>query len=274
MTIAHHLMPAYDLFLWPPDPKHKRDSKLWPGTWNRLTEREQMAWEKAYFDENEAFKKANLTGKDLVRWKYQRYVKNYLRCILALDESIGRLLDYLDANGLRDNTIVVYSSDQGWFLGEHGWYDKRWMYEESLRTPLMIRWPARAKAGLVCKDLVSNLDLAPTFISAARKQRPTDLQGRNLIPLLADRTPSDWRRSIYYRYYEFPGSHAVQRHYGVRTQTHKLIHFDELNAWELYDLRNDPNELHNLYDDPEHAAVQKRLKGELARLRKHYEDEQ
>jgi len=172
---------------------------------------------------------------------------------------------------LAENTVVIYSSDQGWYLGEHGWYDKRWMYEESFRTPLLARWPGVTKPGSENHDLVQNLDYAETFLDLCGVKRPKDMQGESIVPLLKGKKPKDWRESLYYHYYEFPGAHSVRRHYGVRTETHKLIHFYNLDGWELYDLEKDPNELNSVYGKPEYAALTKELKDELARLRKLYQ---
>ncbi|NOX53650.1 MAG: sulfatase [Planctomycetes bacterium] len=254
MTIAQTMTP-FDLKLTPP---------------RNLTPEQLKVWNAAYEPKNEAFRKANLKGKDLVRWKYQRYMKDYLRCIASVDENVGRLLDYLDRTGLAANTVVIYSSDQGFYLGEHGWFDKRWIYEESLRTPLLVRWPGVAKPGTVNKDLVSNLDFAETFLDIAGAPIPSDMQGRSLVPLLKGRTPTDWRKSFYYHYYEFPGAHHVRRHYGVVDGRYKLIHFYEpdVNEWELYDLQQDPKELRSVYGEPEYARIQDRLLAELKRLRK------
>jgi arylsulfatase A-like enzyme len=233
---------------------------------------EQLAtWHAAYDEENEEFRKANLQGKDLVRWKYQRYIKDYLRCVAAVDDSIGKLLAYLDESGLAENTIVVYSSDQGFYLGDHGWFDKRFMYEESLRMPLLVRWPGVTKPGSVNEDLVQNLDFGETFLEAAGVEIPRDMQGRSLVPLLKGETPSDWRESIYYQYYEYPASHAVQKHYGIRTAKHKLMHFYKINEWELYDLERDPDELQNIYEDSQSEQVVAELKEELTRLREQYQ---
>lgn len=245
-----------------------RDLKL--TTPAALTPEQRKAWDAYYEPRNEAFKKANPQGKDLVRWKYQRYMHDYLACIASVDESVGRVLDYLKDAGLDKNTIVVYSSDQGFYLGEHGWFDKRWIFEESLRTALLARWPAVVKPGSVNKDMVSNLDFAETFLEAAGVPVPAEMQGRSLVPLLKGTTPQDWRKSFYYHYYEFPGPHSVPRHYGVVTARYKLVHFYEpnMNYWELFDLQNDPHELKSVYDQKEYADVQKELVQELARLRK------
>ena len=236
-----------------------------------LTPEQKAKWNAAYDPKNKAFADAKLEGDELLKWKYQRYVKDYLRCIDSVDENIGRLLDYLDKSGLAENTVVIYSSDQGWYLGEHGWYDKRWMYEESFRTPLLARWPGVTKPGSENHDLVQNLDYAETFLDLCGVKRPKDMQGESIVPLLKGKKPKDWRESLYYHYYEFPGAHSVRRHYGVRTETHKLIHFYNLDGWELYDLEKDPNELNSVYGKPEYAALTKELKDELARLRKLYQ---
>ena len=255
MTITRHLS-ANDLKLRAP---------------GNLTPEQKTKWNAAYDPKNKAFEEANLEGDELLKWKYQRYVKDYLRCIDSVDENVGRLLDYLDKSGLAENTVVIYSSDQGWYLGEHGWYDKRWMYEESFRTPLIARWPGVTKPGSENHDLVQNLDYAETFLDLCGVKRPEDMQGESIVPLLKGKKPKDWRKSLYYHYYEFPGAHSVRRHYGVRTETHKLIHFYNLDGWELYDLEKDPNELNSVYGKPEYAALTKELKVELERLRKLYQ---
>lgn len=229
-------------------------------------------WNAAYGPKNEAFEKAKATmsEKEIIQWKYQRYVKDYLRCVKSVDDGIGRILDYLDESGLAKNTIVIYSSDQGWYLGEHGWYDKRWMYEESLRTPLLVRWPGIVKAGSRNEDIVSNLDFAETFLDVAGVKVPSDMQGRSIAPLLKGEAAKDWRKSFYYHYYEFPGAHSVARHYGVTNGHHKLIHFYQKEEWELFDLKKDPNEMKSVHGDPNYAVVQKEMEIELARLRKEF----
>jgi len=232
---------------------------------------EQFAIFDGYFrPRNEAFLKAGLTGKDKTRWHYQRYIKNYLRCVRAVDENVGRLLQWLDDNDLADNTVVIYSSDQGFYLGEHGWFDKRWIYEESLRTPLLVRWPGVVTAGTEnTEDIVSNLDFAETFLDIAGAPIPGDMQGRSLLPVLAGQTPDDWRQTFYYHYYE-SGGHGVPLHYGVTDGRYKLIRFPEpnLDAWEFFDRKNDPRELESIYGDPTVAEEQQRMHGELDRLRK------
>jgi len=254
MTIEEHLNPN-DLKLTQP---------------KNFTPEQLAAWNAAYGPKNEAFEKANLTGKALVKWKYQRYVKDYLRCVKSVDDGIGRVLDYLDESGLAKNTIVMYSSDQGWYLGEHGWFDKRWMYEESLKTPLLARWPGVIKPGSINNDIVSNLDFAETFLDVAGAKVPGDMQGRSLVPIFNGNTPKNWRTTFYYHYYEFPGAHAVARHYGVTNGKQKLIRYYELDESELFDLEKDPNELESIFGKPEAAEVQKNLEAELKRLRTLY----
>jgi arylsulfatase A-like enzyme len=239
-----------------------------------LTPEQKNLWDAAYEPKNEAFRKANLQGKDLVRWKYQRYIKDYLRCVASVDDNVGRMLDYLDEAGLADNTVVIYASDQGFYLGDHGWFDKRFMYEESLRMPLLVRYPKEIKPGSVNNDIVMNLDFAPTFLDFAGVSKPADVQGRSIRTLLQGKTPKDWRKSMYYHYYEYPAVHSAKRHYGVRTQRYKLIHFyHDIDEWELYDLQKDPDELNNIYNDPAYADVVKKLKAELSRLREEFKDD-
>jgi arylsulfatase A-like enzyme len=248
-----------------------KDLKLVP--LDGLTPEQKAEWDAAYGPRNKAFKEANPQGKDLVRWKYQRYIKDYLRCIASVDDNVGRLLDYLDESGLAQNTVVVYCSDQGFYLGDHGWFDKRFMYEESLRMPLLVRYPQEIRPGSVNDDIALNLDFAETFLDYAGVPAPADMQGRSLRPLLQGRTPQDWRTSMYYHYYEYPAVHSVKRHYGVRTQRYKLIHFyHDIDEWELYDLKTDPDEMHNIYSEPQYADVVKELKAELSRLRTQYHD--
>jgi arylsulfatase A-like enzyme len=217
-------------------------------------------------------KSTTLTGDALLRWKYQRYIKDYLRCIASVDDNVGRVLDYLDANGLRENTIVIYTSDQGFFLGDHGWYDKRFMYEESLKMPFIVRWPGVIAPGSVQTAMALNVDFAPTFMDLAGLKTPGDMQGRSLMPLFRGKTPRNWRSSMYYRYYHDPGHHNTRAHYGLRTETHKLIYFWKKDQWELYDLRNDPAELHNIYSDPAQVKIVARLKSELYRLKTQVQD--
>ena len=214
----------------------------------------------------------SLSDLDLKKWKYQRYMRDYLACVASVDDNVGRVLDYLDANGLADNTIVIYTSDQGFFLGDHNWFDKRFMYEESLRMPLLVRWPGTVKPRTVSDGMVINVDFAPTLLAAAGLPVPADVQGRSFLPLLKGETPADWRTSMYYRYYHYPMHHKVQPHYGVRTEKHKLIYFNKIDEWELYDLTKDPREVKNVYADPANAELVKKLKEELYRLKKELKD--
>ncbi len=244
-----------------------RDMKLvTPG---QLTDAQRQAWDAYYAPRNEAFLQANLSGKDLVRWRYQRYMHDYLGCIKAVDEGVGRLLQFLEDEGLANNTIVVYASDQGFYLGEHGWFDKRWIFEESLRTPLLVRWPGVTKPGSVNSDLVSNLDFAETFLDAAGLPIPAEMQGASLVPLLQGKTPSDWRTAFYYHYYEYPAPHHVRPHYGVVTDRYKLVRFygPDTDYWELFDRQQDPHELTSFYDAADYAGVRKELESQLAQLR-------
>jgi arylsulfatase A-like enzyme len=236
----------------------------------QLTPEQRKEWDAYYEPRNAKFRAANLQGKDLVRWKYQRYMHDYLATLKAVDESVGKLLDYLEQEGIADNTIVIYSSDQGFYLGEHGWFDKRWIFEESLRTPLLVRWPGVTQPGTVNKDLVSNLDYAETFLDAGGLMPPAEMQGRSLKPVLAGRTPADWRKSFYYQYYEWPTPHHVRPHYGVVTDRYKLVHFYGTGEdyTELFDLQKDPNELRSVYEAPSYASTRAQLEQELARLRK------
>jgi arylsulfatase A-like enzyme len=236
--------------------------------WSRMTEDQRKAFAEAYESRNIVFENAELQGTDLIRWKYQRYIKDYLRCIAAVDDNVGRILDYLEKNKLDKNTIVIYSSDQGFYLGEHGWFDKRWMYEESFRMPLIIRWPGKIKPGTIFTQLTQNIDFAPTILEAAGAKVHEDIQGISLMPLIKGEK-TDWRKSLYYHYYEH-GVHGVARHYGVRTERYKLIHFYTTDEWELFDLINDPQEMTSVYYNSAYKKVRKDLEAELNRLRNFY----
>jgi arylsulfatase A-like enzyme len=243
------------------------DAKLRPPP--GMNEEQLKEWNAYYGPRNEAYRKANLNGKDLVRWRYQRYMHDYLGCVKAVDESVGRLLKFLDDEGLADNTMVILSSDQGFFLGEHGWFDKRWIFEESLRSPLLVRWPGVTKPGSVNKSIVSLVDFAPTFLNVSGLEPPADMQGQSLLPLLKGETPSNWRTSLYYHYYEFPVPHRVRPHYGVITDRFKLVRYykPDVDDWELLDREKDPLEVKNFYGDAAYAATVKELYAELDRLR-------
>ena len=252
----------------------RRDLKLVPPPQLQGPQRNQWLSEKpTEVEVEEGGQKKVLKGEALNRWKYQRYMQDYLACVQSVDDNVGRVLDWLDQNGLRDNTVVIYTSDQGFFLGDHGMYDKRFMYEPSLRTPLLVRWPAVIKPGGVQTAMALNADFAPTFMAAAGLDVPADMQGRSLLPLLKGDAPTDWRKSIYYRYYHDPGHHNTAAHYGVRTATHKLIHYWKQDQWELYDLARDPQEMRNLYNDESQRQTVATLKEELFRLKKELKDE-
>ena len=278
------------------------------GEINRMTPAQRSAWGRYYFPRNRKLLEANLKGKELDNWKYQAYIRDYMSVIASVDESVGRVLDYLDQNGLTDNTIIVYTSDQGFYMGEHGWVDKRFMYEESLRTPLIISYPGHTKPGSVCHKLVQTIDYAPTFLELAGVKKPQDMVGRSLLPVFDNGdAQKQWRTSIYYHYYDYPTYHMVRKHDGVRTDRYKLIHFygkggldavpenkyqgiegtaenatlkslisigyfepkdNEVNYNELYDLQNDPNELNNLYGKPGYEKITKQLQKELDAYRK------
>ena len=254
MTIAQDLV-ARDLKLTEP---------------NNLTAEQLATWRKWYDPENEAFHAANLSGTELVRWKYQRYIKDYMRAVQGIDSNVGRVLAALERTGLDRNTVVIYSSDQGFFLGDHGWFDKRWMYEESLRTPLLVRWPGVVEAGSVNHDLVMNLDVAQTLLDIADVPAAAGMQGRSFEPLLHGHLPRGWRDAIYYQYFAYPDWHMVQRQYGVRDKRYKLIHYYEAGKWELFDLDRDPHELVSVYDQPAYRAIVQRLQLRLAQLRAQY----
>jgi arylsulfatase A-like enzyme len=239
---------------------------------NSLTDG-QLAWlQQGWRPANERMQ-ANFdtwSDKRLTRWKYQRYIKDYLRSVRGLDDGVGRIMEYLEKNGLKENTIVIYTSDQGFFLGENGWFDKRWMYEESFRTPFIVRWPDVVERGSYNEDFIQNIDFGPTMLDMAGVDVPDQMQGRSVVPLLKGNTPDDWRDSLYYQYFEYPAVHSVRRHYGVRTQRYKLIHYYREGEWELFDLKKDPEEVNSVYGEEEYADVQKRLKQELRRLQDKY----
>jgi len=269
MSIAGHMIYRYDL---------KVDGYMVPDllgrTMNnpelgRMNSEQRAAWDAAYGPKNEAFRNAKLAGKDLVRWKYQRYIKDYLRCVASVDDNVGRVLDYLDQSGLADNTIVVYSSDQGFYLGEHGWYDKRWMYEESFRMPFVVRWPGVTKAGVRVNALAQNIDFAPMFLDAAGVTIPSEMQGVSLRPVMAGQKPGDWRDALYYHYYEI-GEHNVPRHEGVATERFKLIYFYDADEWELFDLEKDPHEMKSVAAAPAYATELAMMQAKLQDLKQQY----
>ncbi|GAB1451807.1 sulfatase [Draconibacterium sp.] len=238
----------------------------------RMNPEQRANWMAAYESENQDFLAKKLTGKDLALWKFNRYTKDYLACIKSVDDGVGEVLAYLKEAGLEENTIVVYTSDQGFYLGEHGWFDKRFMYEESFKTPLLMRYPKEIKPGTKIDKLVQNLDFAPTFLDYAGIAIPGDMQGESFRKLVSGET-SEWRDAVYYNYYEYPSVHMVKRHYGVATERYKLIHFYyDIDEWEMYDLQTDPSEMHSVYNDPAYADVQKMMHEKLTELRAKYGD--
>ncbi|MEZ5104828.1 MAG: sulfatase [Draconibacterium sp.] len=248
------------------------DTTNFIGDIRRMNEEQRANWMAAYESENQEFLANMPEGKELAQWKFNRYMRDYLACIKSVDDGVGELLDYLEEAGLAENTIVVYTSDQGFYLGEHGWFDKRFMYEQSLRTPLLMRYPKEIKPGTEIKNLVQNLDFAPTFLDYAGIDIPGDMQGESFRNLVSGKT-DQFRDAIYYTYYEYPAVHMVKRHYGVATDRYKLMHFYyDIDEWEMYDLEKDPDEMHNVYGDPEYADVQKMMHEKLDEVRKKYGD--
>ena len=278
LEIDRHMHLNFDLFvdLTPdfedPQPNRSVDRSAWINT-KRMTPAQMKVWRDAWGPKDAAFHEANLTGTELVRWKYQRYAKNYLRAVKGVDESVGRLVDTLERLNLDENTIVIYSSDQGFYIGDHGWFDKRWMYEESLKMPFIVKWPGVVKPGSKSGQMIQNLDYAETFLEIANTAIPADMQGRSLLPLMTGENPRDWRTSIYYHYYEYPSSHMIPRHNGIRTERYKLMHFYQFDEWEFYDLKNDPDELNNLYRDSDYRKLIEQHKAQLAALEEQYEDD-
>ena len=253
--------------------KESRLKSVYEQIIGRMTPEERKAWDHFYDPIIQDFYSRKLSGKELAEWKFQRYMRDYMKVVKSLDDNVGRILDYLDKKGLLENTLIVYTSDQGFYMGEHGWFDKRFMYEESMRTPLIMRLPKDFDKKGDISQLVQNIDYAPTFLDLAGVPVPEDMQGISLLPLLKGENPKNWRKSLYYHFYEYPAEHAVKRHYGVRTDKYKLIHFyNDIDAWELYDLEKDPTEMHNVFDDPEYGKVVDFMNRELVRLQKQYND--
>ena len=271
-TIYKDMYEGHDLKLT----KEKGNSELawnpWTNDFDRMTPEQLIAWDEAYAAKNDAFHDANFSGKALAEFKGQRFLHEYLSTIASVDEGVGKLLDYLDKNNLTENTIVIYTTDQGFYLGEKGWFDKRYMYEESLAMPLVIRYPNAIEAGTIIDAMTQNLDFAETFLDYAGVEIPSDMQGKSLRPLLEHKIKDDdFRNAIYYHYYDYPAFHMVKKHYGVRTKRYKLMHFyDDIDTWELYDLNEDPKEIHNLIDNPEYDVVETRLHKTLDSLEMMY----
>ena len=278
LEIDRHMDINYDLFLdltadYEGTPSQKRQDRSAWRNMKKMTKDQLSSWRAFYGPRDKAFHEANLSGKELVRWKFQRYAKNYLRCVRGVDDSVGKIQDTLKNLKLDDNTVVIYSSDQGFYIGDHGWYDKRWMYEESLMMPLIVKWPGVTKPDSRSVQMVQNLDYAQTFLEMAGAEIPSNMQGRSLVPILKNGKADDWRDSIYYHYYEYPSVHMIPRHYGIRTERYKLIHFYQFgNEWEMYDLKEDPDELTNIYGKADKKSLQKDLKEQLVAIRKFYDD--
>ena len=278
LEIDRHMDINYDLFLdltadYEGTPSQKRQDRSAWRNMKKMTKDQLSSWRAFYGPRDKAFHEANLSGKELVRWKFQRYAKNYLRCVRGVDDSVGKIQDTLKNLKLDDNTVVIYSSDQGFYIGDHGWYDKRWMYEESLMMPLIVKWPGVTKPNSRSVQMVQNLDYAQTFLEMAGAEIPSNMQGRSLVPILKNGKADDWRKSIYYHYYEYPSVHMIPRHYGIRTERYKLIHFYQFgNEWEMYDLKEDPDELTNIYGKADKKSLQKDLKEQLVAIRKFYDD--
>ncbi len=276
MSISETLKLRWDLKV--ATPEEMNDSSIndnFYRAYHRMTKEEKEKWNEAYAPRINEYKTLNLKGKDLVRWKYQQYMRDYLATTLAVDENVGRLLNYLEEIGELDNTIIVYTSDQGFFLGEHGWFDKRFMYEECHRMPLLVRYPKLIKAGSSSSAMCMNVDFAPTFLDLAGVKIPSDIQGKSLVPILAGNgtEPNNWRDAVYYHYYEYPAEHSVKRHYGIRTKEYKLIHFyEDINEWELYDLKRDPFEMNNVWNDATYATVKQEMTAKLKNLQSSYND--
>jgi arylsulfatase A-like enzyme len=278
LEIDRHMDINYDLFVdltadYKGTPSQKRQDRSAWRNMKRMSKAQLDAWRAFYAPRDKKFHEAKLTGKELVRWKFQRYAKNYLRSVRGVDDSVGTLQRALGELGIEDKTIVIYSSDQGFYIGDHGWYDKRWMYEESLKMPFIVKWPGVVKAGSRSTQMIQNLDYAETFLDIAGAPIPENMQGRSLLPILKNGTAEDWRKSIYYHYYEYPSVHMIPRHYGIRTERYKLIHFYQFgNEWEMYDLKEDPDELTNIYGKGGREKLQDDLKKQLVAIRRHYDD--
>ena len=283
MNILYHMMYSHDSKIRPETlagmgsvtPVVPEFENSFYSAYDRATAEQKALYDPTLDSINTYFKNnwAGMTDKEKMKWKYQRYMQDYLACISSVDDNVGKVLDYLEESGLAKNTIVIYTSDQGFFLGEHGWFDKRFMYNESFKTPLLIRWPGKIKAGTVENELVQNLDFAQTFLEAAGIQAPSDMQGESLMPLLMGRKENWKRDALYYHYYEYPDEHMVNRHYGVVTKEFKLIHFYyDVDEWELYDRVKDPNEMKNVYNENTYKETVVALKKKLEELRTKYKD--
>ncbi|MGY5849948.1 sulfatase family protein [Salegentibacter sp. F14] len=271
-TIYEDMYAGHDLKLSVAQGSDSLAHNPWTTDFERMTTQQRNTWNDAYRPKNDAFHKADLSGKALAEWKGQRYLRDYLATVASVDEGVGKILDYLEETGLDQNTIIVYTTDQGFYLGEKGFFDKRFMYEESLAMPMLMQYPKEIKAGTEINSLTQNLDFAPTFLDFAGAEIPSAMQGRSLRQLVNQTSgEKDFRNAIYYHYYDFPAFHMVKRHYGVRTQRYKLMHFyDDIDFWEMYDLKKDPEEENNIYNHPDYADIQQKMHSKLDSLQKKY----
>ena len=273
MNVYRDMYEGHDLKMTVDVGSSKLRYNRWPGAFDRMTPEQRAEWDRLHQSDNDKMNAAKMTPREMALWKYQRYMDEYLGTVAAVDEGVGKVLDYLKAAGLDRNTIVVYTSDQGFYLGEHGWFDKRFIYEESLRTPLLIQYPGHIRPGSRITAPVQNTDYAPTFLDYVGLLIPAAVQGRSLRPVAEGRTPGDWRTDVYYHYYEYPGFHSVRAHYGIRGPRYKLVRFyGDINNWEFYDLKADPHEMHNRIADPKARPVIADLKRRLVALREKYHD--
>jgi len=275
MNILNHMLLSYDNKIEEDVLKRLKVKGGARSEVNRMTPEQRSSWDSVYGAINEDFEKRfpTMDDKELMEWKYQRYLQDYLGTIASVDENVGRLMTYLDDHKLSDNTVIIYTSDQGFYLGEHGWFDKRFMYDESFKTPLLIKWPHKITPGTTEDEMVQNLDFAQTFLEMAGVTAPNDMQGKSLVPLLRGKKEQWDRDAVYYHYYEYPAEHAVKRHYGIATKEYKIIHFyHDVNEWELYDRKKDPQELNNVFNDPKYAPIVIKMKQKLNEVREKYKD--
>ena len=274
MSIAKDMDLVYDLKLADKENQIHSDKELEAmgrAIYANMDSAQKAAWDAHYDPIIKKFKEAKLSGKALAEWKFQQYMRDYLRVITSVDRNIGRVLDYLEEKGMLENTMIVYTSDQGFYMGEHGWFDKRFMYEESFRTPLLVRLPGGKKGDVA--ELVQNIDYGPTILDLAGIEKPEEMHGESFLPLLKGEKAPEWRKSLYYHFYEYPAEHMVCRHFGVRTDRYKLIHYyNDIDSWELFDLQEDPSEMNNLYGKPGTEEITKELMAELKRLQEYYDD--
>jgi len=272
MSIVKDMDLIYDLKMLAPG-KTSRLKDRYLSYIDRMDSAQRAKYDAFYQPIIDDFYAKNLQGEELAKWKFTRYMRDYMKVVKSLDDNVGRVLDYLKEAGLDDNTLVVYTSDQGFYMGEHGWFDKRFMYEESMHTPLIMRLPKGFKAKGDITEMVQNIDYAPTFLELAGAEIPSDIHGVSLVPLLRGDHPKDWRKALYYHFYEYPAEHMVKRHYGVRTDRWKLIHFyNDIDNWELYDLQADPTEMHNIYGQEGTDSIVNSLKDQMLKLQEQYND--